>query len=233
MTLLEAIQPYIDPKTGCVLAADGGNGNEALFTAILLDLCRDSLQDPAALNSYGLAYSNCLKFMHSCAILGDLGGLYTSYPGVTENSVDNYIGLVSSIVWIRPYIISYGQQHWWSFAVELPGHFQLKDCYLRFVGFRPYVLMMNNESIGLISQTLYSLAMLITLFTGATDVSNIQLQWLQNRGVKGKHRLIDWTMKVWQYIAMKRWPGGMQQVFAIYNNSPTHPFAVFGPKDFS
>lgn len=223
-TLFEAIQPYLDPKTKCVLASDGGGDNQQLFTAILLAL----MPGPENLANKMEVIFNFYSFIRTSTIEG-FDGLVARYPGATDNSVDNYIAISSA----SPLFVSkYGSKHYWSFNVSNPGHFSLHDCYLRFMGFRPYVLMLAGESVLILSQLLYIVSMFFTLSTGKTDVGNIQLQWLMNRKVKGKHKLIDLAIRLWAYIALKRWPGGMSQIFAIYHGA-NHPFATFGPKDFS
>jgi hypothetical protein len=219
--LYEDLKPYIDPDSGLVMAADGGCDNEPLFAAIAFRL------DP-----WGMAglKVNAHDFL-SRESVRIVPGLYRRYPGATDNSVDNLVGVCCFGESFAKSILTYCESTRFSYDVTKPGHFTLRYWFGRFVGFPPFVKAAAGKKIGIGSQILFSLACLFTLIGSRTDVGNRQLQLLMNDVLYGKYRLVDATIRFWGKRMKKMYPNGAKDIFSLYHG-PNHPFVKYASPNF-
>lgn len=154
-------------------------------------------------------------------------GLYARRPWADDNSVDNYIA-ISSASFVRScFIRNYAENNHWCFNLKEPGKFIFHDWYGRFIGFPPYIRMRSKVP-HFFDHILFSIACMASLFCKKTDVSNLILQWIMNSTIEE----CKLPKKLWAWIAMKRWPGGMKEVFSYYHGKD-HPFVKYAQSHFA
>lgn len=199
----------IDPETGLITAWDGGTDDCQLYTAEFLTL---NFKEELA-----------LYLDRDIIKTENISGFFRRKIN-DNNSVDNYIGVCSVFTATAADVLSYSQRHFWCFNFDNPGKFVFRWWWGRFVGFPPFVKVCAGCEIGLISQLLYSIALLFNLFANRGDVGNQILQWLSNTKLKGKHRLTNLVIRFWEWMMLKRYPGGVYDLMVCYHSSE-HPIS--------
>lgn len=199
----------IDPETGLITAWDGGTDDCQLYSAELLAL---NYQEGLALYLDRSIYNNEIA-----------SGLFRRKQN-DNNSLDNYIGICWTFTEDAKRILTYGQKHFWCFNFETPGKFAFRWWFGRFIGFPPFVKVCAGRKIGLISQLLYSLACLFSLFAKRGDVGNQILQWLMNTKMKRISKILNCIIKIYEWAMLKRYPGGIYELMCIYHGRE-HPIS--------
>lgn len=105
--------------------------------------------------------------------------------------------------------------------------FELKNWHGRF----PWAILTYRLCGGLGANILLQLAFCIYLYMGIknkdlTDTSGRILRWLQKENVKGKYKLVDKFIKMWEDDIKAKYPDAMGTVLGIYYGEE-HPFALY------
>lgn len=222
--LIDDMKPWLDPETGLYQAPDHGRDNLIVHTAALM------AQLPSDLHLYMSA-----KVFH--VFVADnmtvQRGLYRRYPGaLLENSVDNLIALACANDYFAMQILQRGREYHWCFDVAYPLGMSFKYWYGRFIGFPPFIAMAAGKKIGIISQLLFSVACIYSAFSKYDNTSDKCLQYLMNKRVYGKYRLVDWSIRVWRKLMLRKYKAGLWELYFRYYG-PGYPLTWNARCDFN
>lgn len=236
MTLQEAIEPFRDPATRLIRAADGGTDNLPVHSAVYYELLS---QADALLSERDLFAT----YLHVSEVTP---GVYRRRPDATdENSVDNLVATLSAtqrlnLPEVARRVYDHGVTHRWTYSCLDPRmKFNLweKDTYApffgRFPGIIPFIRICAGVPVSFLSQIALNQSMVWNAELGVdSDVGNRILQWLMNRAVFGRYALVDKGIRAWRELMAKKYKGGMKEVLGLYHGKG-HPFEVYGPEDFA
>ena len=173
MTLWDEIQPWIDPESGLMTAADGGKDNLILMSAYLhRELLRLGEVD-AALELGARA----IGFLSKCRVDK---GLYRRAPGdLSNNSVDNMIGACSLSVGVSEFIRQRWNSHFSCFDVNDADSIALGSNFFgRFIGLKAYIVSSASRKPWMVQRALWILSALFSI-RYSTGSSDALLQMLQ------------------------------------------------------
>lgn len=151
-------------------------------------------------------------------------GLLARYPGEKEpTSHDDLTGAsVASVLMARRIyarLLAFSGFYGTNFLERIPDFWPtLKACAL--------------EDIDWIDMLLFSAGILANCFEKRSATSGKCLAYLKCKAMEGQSRVLDIVIAIWRTVQKWRYRGGMKDVYAIYFGA-SHPFAVYGPEDFS
>ena len=199
---------------------DKSSDNGQLFTAEYIVNCAHASDQVSMFQS----------FMTACQIKP---GLYSKYPGDTDlNSWDNYTGIVAASVklglTLHKDVYAYGQANEWTWNnTSAPTPSAILGRYPAFV---PFLEMANGVTPSLSDQILFAASCIASACTAKSNTSGKCLQYLMNKSVFGKHRVVDVSIFLWSIIMQARY-GSLKGLYAVYFG-PSHPFSIYAPTEF-
>lgn len=162
-----------------------------------------------------------------------LPGLYARFPSRMNDDIsqDEIYGIcqVDSMGAIN--IESYGSANWWSYWLANPNHWHWDYCLGRQPSFVAYIKASAGKPIPF-SQFIWAIGFLASAFTGYTETSGKLLSYIQSHNMNS-YFFPRQVVKLWKWIMMKRYPGGLNDIMKIYfAPQPNHPFITYSKGNF-
>lgn len=153
-------------------------------------------------------------------------GEFMRHPTATTSmSWDDHTSAAAMSSWLAWRILRYGQTHNWTWDVGTKKLWRLPI-------FVPTVKAGTIGSINILWQAWASIAYIANCFEGAEHTSGKKSLWVAQEALYGSGFLITKVIDLWRWAQMKRYPGGIQDVFKVYFG-PDHPIARYSPNDFN
>ena len=155
-------------------------------------------------------------------------GLFNRNKGrLDKEAHDDYIGVVSASYFLdaafKRDVLQYGRAHWWRFDNDNDG--DLESLFWRLPDFIPLVKAANGMTLNLFNILAFSVSLIANALSKKDDTSGIILRWLETQVMAKKSWAIDVEIAFWKRQILKKYPGGMGDVFGIYYGKD-HPFAT-------
>lgn len=237
--LRQAIGPYLEnkwPFVGLVPnPSDHSTDNAILFSGTYAVLVWGA--DPSGHDGWSSVRAWFAKLELQLRVRLQ-GAVYDRYPmdSSSLNSHDNLIGLMSALYFYYPLrnidIWMWGKKHWGSWNNQDPEKWTFRSCLARIPGVWAFVKAAASQRLSLFDQLVWSAVCVWNCLSKKEDTSGKCLQYLQNQVVSRKYKICDAAIQFWEEQMLIMYPGGMREVYAIYFGSD-HPFAQYGPLDFS
>jgi hypothetical protein len=203
---------------------DKSSDNPTLFTATYLVNCDDLTSEKQVF----------VNFINACQVER---GLFNRYPGDLDlNSWDEMIGLTAASVKLglnyHHDILLWGEDNNWTWNNPDPSKEPIQAFLGRYPAFIPFLQMACGHTPTPVDEVLYAGANEASAMTPVGNESGKCLQYLMNKTIFGKRPEIDLSIWIWRELMKKKYPGGMKDVYASYFGA-FHPFALYGPADFT
>lgn len=234
------IQPYKEQMYGVVTShrfpPNGSCDNGLLFTAEYIDLLwrRFKAMQPSSVEDFTDYCSELTKYNMFLQACEQESGLIRRYPSkIQDQQFDDYVGAAAVNSLFAKRALDYGRKNKYCWNIERPGKFELNYFFGRLPGFVPYLRAAANVRIGIIGAILWSLSTVFAaLQADGKETSGVKLQFLQNGVMERRKSIIaKLAIKFWRYKLKKKFPNGMQDVWAIYFG-PEHPLTKHSFPDF-
>lgn len=215
MGLGEAIKDYQEPNGLVSIYKNPGphsTDNGLLFTATFLVLMGGGTLDDR--NFFN-------QLLTRCEIEP---GLLSRFPGGNKPTThDDLTGVCAASHFMarRVYtrLVEYSGFYGTNFLERIPD-------------FWPTVKAAASEDILWDDVILFSVGILANCFEKKSATSGKCLAYLKCKTMQGQSKILDIVIATWRTVQKWRYPGGMKDVYAIYFGKQ-HPFALYGPEDFS
>jgi hypothetical protein len=159
-------------------------------------------------------------------------GIFNRAPNKFDHqSHDDYIGIActSNILglWFANYIVAYGKKHFYYYDnTEETTKLEIKNWHGRF----PWAIGTYKVCAGYKANWFEQLNMCLYLYVSIknkdlTDTSGRILRFIQKERWKGRYKLVDKFIKMWEDDIKTRYPKAMGDVLGIYHGKD-HPFAI-------
>jgi hypothetical protein len=223
MEITEALEQgnFIDPQYGMVSVYASTTpgpscGNYFLFTA----------------QAQTLGYFNFQKeyqFWLGCRV--QFWGLFSRWPNqISDISKDEIIGAASLSQQFAYAIAGYGDKAFWCFDLQKPGKISLRYWIGRFPDVVPYVQSRAGRDLWFPAKISWAVGCLASCLAGQSNTSGKLLMMLQIPWMR-RYLICAVAAWIWTWRMKRMYPGGPQQVRAIYFGA-SHPLAVFSPTEW-
>ena len=165
------------------------------------------------------------NFIHDCS---ERLGIYNRAPDKFDHQAhDDYlaISVTSKLLGLFHATIINNTPYYYFDNTEETSKFELKNWHGRF----PWAIFTYKTCAGEIANLFYQLVfcgyLVSSMFNkDLTDTSGRILRWIQKEAVKGKYKLVDFFIDLWEKDIVKKYPEAMGTVMGIYYGDD-HPFS--------
>lgn len=223
-TFIDALTNYRHPTYGVVsLYPDRSEApdcaNYHLFTAMSIRQSGDK------------DLTDChLKFIAKCWVKT---GLLGRFPDVKSDTAwDEFIGAAytgwrAGLFEIAHSVLVYGLETDSDFDTEAPDVWSFKGWYTRNLMFNPFMRGCARLKVGMVSQILWSLGLLLSLFEGYGSTSGKNLCWIQVDPMQECGWITQVSIVIWRAFMGFKYKGGAREMLGIF--LPGHPLAGYAP----
>ena len=190
--------------------------NLLLFTATMFVLL--GLADEANRLPYGQFYTTMLERFRLEP------GRFSRYPGETSStSWDDYLGLAVCNVIVAQEIHAYAVAHDWTWDGNYLARIPI---------FEPTIRAATGLPLSIVSCVLACIPFVTDMFQPASSTNGRCTLYLAQKVLDGRNPLLTLAISLWRWKMARLYPTGMKDCYATYFGSQ-HPFALYGPEDFS
>lgn len=216
MTLKEALKDWREPLTGGVSNAYHPDDKSA-------DNCVDFTAIAEILGGQDVDFTDfCMQYERP----GQPGVLIRRPGDAHTMSWDDLTSAAALSSVMAKRILEHGKKTGWMWDDKKLWRFPI---------FIPTVYAGAYGRLNILLQALAALAFIANCFEKYEETSGKKSLWIAQKALYGKGLVISLAIKLWRWAQLKRYKGGIREVFTIYfppQQGVPHPFSVYAPGDF-